>query len=129
MSFYDAMAQVALTKIVQFGRDVTITRHSDTGRDPIIGTVTEIVELTGTLKALVLPASKGTVESFDNRLEGATLVDGRMRFVVAAAKGAPFEPRSLDEIEFDGAKWLVLGCTPLAPNGTPLLYKMGVKRS
>lgn len=128
MSFYDNMAGVALAKITQFGRDITITRRVVTASDPAAGTVSQSIESIGTLKVLILPASKGTVEAFDNRLEGGTLIDERLRFIIAAAKGASFEPKSLDEVQFDGGKWLVLGCTPLSPAGVPLLYKMGVKK-
>lgn len=129
MTFYDNMAEVALAKITQFGREITITRFGSSNSDPAAGTVDKPVEATGTLKALVLPASKGTVEAFDNRLQGGSLIDEKLRYILAAAKGAPFEPRSLDEVSFDGIKWQVLGCTPLSPAGMPLLYKMGVMRS
>lgn len=129
MTFYANMAEVALAKVTQFGREITVTRYGSSNSDPAAGTVDKSVEATGTLKVLILPASKGTVEAFDNRLQGGTLIEEKLRYLLAAAKGAPFEPRSLDEVSFDGIKWKVLGCTPLSPAGTPLLYKMGVMRA
>ena len=128
MSFYANMADVALAKITQFGRDLTLTRYGTTSSNPAAGTVVRAVEASGILKALVLPASKCTVEAFDNRLADGSLIDEKLRYILAAAKGAPFEPKSLDVLTFDGATWQVLGCTPLSPAGTPLLYKMGVMR-
>lgn len=128
MSFYDSMADTALAKIQQFGREVQISRPTQSSSDPVTGTVVNGAPVTGTLKVLVLPASKGTIEAFDNRLQGGTLIDEKLRFILAAAKGAPFEPASLDELTFDGQTWQVLGCTPLSPAGTPLLYRIGAMR-
>ncbi|PWJ80639.1 hypothetical protein C7441_112181 [Pseudaminobacter salicylatoxidans] len=86
--------------------------------------------------AAVLPASKGTIEAFDNRLEGGTLIDERLRYVLmspvmtrTSTLGPDIiEPQSLDVLTFDGREWTVLGCTPLNPAGPAVLYPMGVKR-
>ena len=127
--FYGNMAEVALQKIEQFGRDITIRRKTADTVDPVTGTVIPGAEMVGTIKAVILSASKGTIEAFDNRLVNGSLIDEKLRYVLAAAKGAPFEPKSVDMLDFDGATWTVLGCTPLNPAGTPLLYPMGVMRT
>ena len=127
-AFYGTMSATALAKLVQFGQTLTIKRYSNSTPDYAAGSVTRAVTSTGTLTAVVLPASKGTVEAFDNRMKQDTSVNlDKLRFVIAAASGAPFEPKPMDEITFESRQWRVLGCTPLNPAGTALLYKMGVQ--
>lgn len=123
---YAALAEDAAASIAEAGRAITVRRYSRTV-DKVTGTGTGTPQ-EGTLTCLVLPASQGTIQAFDNRLEGGTLVDEKLRFILAAAHGAPFEPQSNDELEFDGATWRILGCTPLNPAGTPLLYRIGAMR-
>jgi hypothetical protein len=92
--------------------------------------------ITFSVQAAILPASKGTIEAFDNRLDGGTLIDEKLRYVLmspqmtrtSATGPAAIEPKSTDVLSFDGHDWTVLGCTPLNPAGTPVLYPMGVKR-
>ena len=87
------------------------------------------------VNAVVLPASKGTIEAFDNRLEGGTLIDEKLRYVIISpldphtgATIAP-DPKSLDHLLFDGHKWVILGCTPLNPSGIPVYFPVGCKRA
>lgn len=127
-AFYNKMANVALRQIAKFGQTIVVVRESAPNHDPITGNVAPGDELRGNLPALVLPASKGTIEAFDNRVTAQdTLIDEKLRFVVAAAKGAPFEPKGGDALEFGGKRWHVMGCTPVAPNGTALIFRMGVR--
>lgn len=92
--------------------------------------------ITYTCTAVILQASKGTIEAFDNRLERGSLIDEKLRYVVmspqmvrTSATGPDhIEPKSTDILEFDGSTWTVLGCTPLNPAGTPVYYPMGVRR-
>lgn len=121
----------------EFGRGITISRAMAGTSDPatpwIPGEPTIAVY---TVAAVVLPASKGTIEAFDNRLENGTLIDERLRYVLmsplmtrtSVAGPATIEPQSLDVLTFDGHDWTVLGCTPLNPAGVPVLFPMGVKR-
>lgn len=118
----------------EFGREITISR-AISGYGPAHNPGQSHV-ITGLATAVVLPASKGTIEAFDNRIEGGTLIDEKLRYVMMLpkiVKTSPFgpeafEPQSLDVLTFDGYDWTVLGCTPLNPAGTPVLYSMGVKR-
>lgn len=127
-AFYDRMAQTALTLIRDKGQTLTMRREAATGSDMVAGTVTTGAPNSGPVEAVVLPASKGTVEAFDNRVQSDSRVLMRLRFVVMAAKGAPFAPEPGDILEYEGADWQILGATPVSPAGTPLIYRMGIEK-
>lgn len=126
MADYAKMAETALRLIRANGRSLRIVRYSSEN-DPLESTVIRTIEAEGNIDALILPASKGTIEAFDNRLGPDGLIDDKLRFVLAAAQGAPFEPKFGDIIEFDGLSWQVLGCTPLKPAHVAIIYRIGVK--
>lgn len=128
MSSYEKTAQTALKLLKKNGRSILL-RRPDRTVDNVSGISTEGPATEGLLWVVILPASKGTVEAFDNRVEQSDLSSAKLRYIIAAADGAPFEPKSNDEVVFDGSVWTVLGATPLSPAGIPLLYKLGVKRS
>lgn len=111
------------------GREIGLARQTPgTGpsHNPGPGTW---VEVSPSPVGVVLPASKGTIQAFDNRVKSGELVDEKLRFVIIAAKGLPFEPKSGDRLTFDDADWIALGCTPLNPTGIPIYYGLGVRRS
>jgi len=128
-----ATAQRLLAK---FGRPITIRREVNEADPTKPWEPGETYTISYMATAAVLPASQGTIEAFDNRLEGGTLIDERLRYVLMSpvmtrtSEQGPdsIEPQSLDVLTFDGHDWVVLGCTPLNPAGTPVLYPMGVKR-
>ena len=123
---YAALASTALASIKEAGFKLPIKRVSGTF-DPVEGEVTASSLLSGELDAVTLPASAGTVQAFDNRpLDD--LIRGKLRFFIAAASSAPFVPQANDIITFEGETWTIMGCTPLAPAGTPLIYRFGARR-
>ena len=125
--FYDEMADLALEMIREFGQEIVVIREGPFAQDPISGTVINEEEQRMVLQAIVLPVSNST-QSFDNRTMGQdSLIDEKLRFVKAAAKGATFEPRSGDVVEMQGKRWRILGATPVAPAGIPLIYNFGVQ--
>ena len=121
----------------EFGRTIHIRREApgepnpETPWVPVVPVATRYSAL-----AVVLPASQGTIEAFDNRMEGGSLLEERLRYVLMSARmtrvsevgATSIEPKSTDIVEFDGHSWRVLGCTPLAPAGVPVIYPMGVQR-
>lgn len=125
MSFYADMAKLANDMIGQYGREMTFTRTPKTANGPI-GSATPLDPLVTKGKVIVLPASKGTIEAFDNRSEDGSLAGRELRYLKIAALGMSFVPRKLDTVSFDGATWQVLGCTPVNPAGTPIVYGAGV---
>lgn len=128
MDFYAQAATTVLSLITRFGATAAIRRPSKTYNE-VTGEITELNTTAGSLKALVLPIAstpKGIFTEADNKLI-ETLVAGKARFMLAAAKGASFEPVANDVVEYGGEKFVVLGCTPLSPAGTPLLYKIALE--
>jgi nitrite reductase/ring-hydroxylating ferredoxin subunit len=107
------------------GVGIVFTRPNRT-INPVSGLVTAKAPATTTLVGVNLPASKGTVQAFDNRILDKTVLT-KLRFLICAAKGAAFEPESGDLVALEGKTWEVVGVTPLAPDGTPILYKLGCK--
>lgn len=125
--FYDDMADLALEMIREFGQEIVVIREGSFAQDPVSGTVINEEEQRMVLQAIVLPVSNST-QFFDNRTMGQdSLVNQKLRFIKAAAKGATFEPRSGDVVEMQGKRWRILGSTPVAPAGIPLLYNFGVQ--
>lgn len=125
--FYDEMADLALEMIRKFGQEIVVIREGPFAQDPVSGTIINEEEQRMVLQAIVLPVSNST-QLFDNRTMGQdSLIDEKRRFVKAAAKGATFEPRSGDVVEMQGKRWRILGATPVAPAGIPLLYNFGVQ--
>jgi hypothetical protein len=126
MAFNYANAQATASRLIaQFGapRQVVLVRPgvpAGPDWDPIPGEDTRT-----SATCVILPASKSTIEAFDNRFEAGTLIDERLRFVIMAASGLPFVPKGADYLEFDGGRWFILGVTPLSPGGVDVLYKMG----
>lgn len=126
MSFYSDLAADALSLISEYGQALPIQRVTGT-LDAVAGTVTEGTPTTGTLRAVVVPGKKNQIDGLDNNLREA-LQAGKVRFLVAAASGAPFEPVATDKITFESETWVVAGCTPLNPAGTALLYYLTILR-
>jgi hypothetical protein len=108
----------------RFGQSIVLNRYTDVV-DLVTGEVVSTVSATATVNGIVLPASAGTIEAFDNRLANGTLVDKTLRFVKLSPVGG-FEPLPHDELVFGGRSWEVLGCTPVNPAGTPVVYGLGV---
>lgn len=123
---YTKLAATATRLMGVYGRSVTFSRYAPT----VTGTTGNVTKgtatNTSTASVVVLPASKGTIEAFDNRLESLTLAGKTIRYLKVAASSITFEPKSLDEVSMDSVTWQVLGCTPVNPAGTPLVYGVGL---
>lgn len=125
-AFYDNLAATADSLIERFGEERVIRRTVSTF-DPITGAMSAPVVTTGSIVAVNLPASKGTIEAFDDRLfEGISIA--KIRFFLAAALSASFVPQGTDEIVLDGEYYTILGVTPLKPASTALTYKLAAMR-
>lgn len=127
MDFYAKSAATALRLIAKFGGNITI-KHTDNTVDPVAGTVVKS-ETSQVLKAVLLPITsmpKQVLTEADNRLIEA-MVFGKDRFILAAAKGATFEPNSTDIITVNDELYSIIGCVPLKPTTTAIIYKIGAK--
>lgn len=124
---YAATASRLAGTLGKFGLTITYTRTATPTVNGPSGTVTEGAATNYTPRAIILPASKGTVEAFDNRRESESLKGAQMRYLKIAAADLAIEPRPDDTVTFGGKSWRVLGCTPVDPSGAcPLVYGVGV---
>lgn len=127
MAFYDEMADMALEMLTEFGRVIQLSRVVGGDYDPDTGTsggTTEAQDAT----VVILPASNGTVQAFDIRFENGTLIEQNLRALTISAKDLSWVPIAGDKATFDGSDWTFIGCTPVNPAGTPVVYKAAVKR-
>lgn len=127
---YDATALSAKALFAQFGRTATLRRPVKGNFDPIEGLESRGSFDDYSVDVVVLPASKGTVEAFDNRvnLQGGASTLERYRFVKIAASGLTIEPANGDVLRIGSDDWFILGSTPVSPGGVPILYNVGVKK-
>lgn len=126
--FYDRMATTALRLIEKFGQPITLRDETPGGYDPATGMTTGPVVLEQTVQAVVLPASKGTVEAFDNRFIDGTLIESNLRALKIAAKDMEWAPKPGTLAIFQGETWTLLGVTSSAPAGIDLVYSATVRR-
>ncbi|MDU4249007.1 hypothetical protein [Pseudomonas sp.] len=127
MAFYDEMADMALEMLAEFGRVIQLSRVVGGDYDPDTGTSGGSTE-TQDATVVILPASNGTVQAFDIRFENGTLIEQNLRALTIAAKDLAWVPIAGDKATFDGSDWTFIGCTPVNPAGTPVVYKAAVKR-
>lgn len=135
LAFYRDKANVVTRMFADKGRQLEWFRASSEpgSYDPIDDELTELPPLQQDVVCIVLPASKGTIEAFDNRLVSGTLIEQNLRFLKIAAVGPnmlplEFEPFAGDWTFFEGSRWRALGSTPINPAGVPLLYNVAVER-
>jgi hypothetical protein len=122
---YTKSADTALRLLERFGRPMQLTRlQAGTGPTHNPGPPLPDVH---TVVGVSLPATSGK-KDFDNWVEPGTLITDELRYVLIAAKGLAIIPATADYYTFDGYNWAILGSTPLAPAGVPILYKTGCRR-
>lgn len=135
MSTLYERAQVTALKLIKSkGLSAVIKRRgSDAVFDPELGIFTdEGTEEFGTIYAILLPISAGEIRTMAGGVVNADngyiadFIQGRARKLLIAASGAPFVPRSGDEVFIDSNKWEVLGCTPMSPAGTDVIYTAAI---
>lgn len=122
---YKKAEKTAAELIVKFGQTTQLYRY-DTAYDPVTGSASGETALSTDINIVSLPASKGTVQAFDNKIKEASIA-GKLRFFYIAAKDILFTPQPGDYILFEGSLWDVMGSTPLNPAGTALVFNVGCK--
>lgn len=128
MADYSGQINTAYRMISKAGFDITIQRY-DTGYDPSLGEVVDVGVTEQTLKAINLPSTQGRIESFDNKLlNDQSLIGKKVRFYVASAKEATFQPQRGDRLTDVTGEYTVIGSTPLSPSGDDILYKIAAFR-
>lgn len=125
---YSRMADLALRLIEKYGQEIVISRTTEEEYDPILGIGGGSITETQTVLALVLPASKGTVEAFDQKLVSGTLVESNLRALKIAAKSCAWPPSPGCKVSLYGRDWSMIGVTESNPAGIPLVYSASVMR-
>lgn len=123
---YGDTAESALDLLKEFGAELVITRFSGE-YDPLTASKDRAVDVTGTFTMVVLNGKKSEARNnaFDNSYLEA-LRSGKVRSLLIAASGAPFEPTEGDFLTFAGASWRFRGVDLLAPAGVAVIYKAEV---
>jgi len=122
--------QIATAKrlIAAKGQTVTFSRPGELNYDPATDTQIGASDTVFTGTAVVLPISGGGSE-FDVRLPG--VVEGRAnhRELLVAAEGMTHAPMAGDKaLGIEGDDWTIIGWVPLAPDGTPIIHTVTIKR-
>lgn len=117
---YSSAAATAVRLLQQYGAPTTLTKKANTVASAAAGTVTK-VETPYTVIAAVLPYSGARDEKFSD-----ALIWGKLATVLVAANGA--RPAVGDDIAVDGGPASVIGVTPIAPAGVPVLYTCSVQK-
>ncbi|MCW8158977.1 hypothetical protein D7243_22685 [Stutzerimonas stutzeri] len=127
-AFYDEMAGLAAEMIAEFGQVLTLRREVEASYDPATGQMQPGATEEQPITALVRPASKGTVEAFDNKLVNGTLIESNIRALKIVADGLLWPPGPGCVVEYEGHEWKMLGATPTNPAGTALIYSASIMR-
>lgn len=127
-AFYNEVAAQAQTLLTEFGQPVTVGRPS-ADFDPVASETSNVTATQMILRGVTVSAKLAQrllESSFDNAAI-KDLIAGKVRGLILSAVGATFEPTVNDIAVFGGSNWRVLGCTPVAPGGIPVIYKLLVQ--
>ena len=131
MPNYGKTALSAFKSIKKNGLAITLSRAEILDAyDPVAGeAVNPQAAVSYNTFAVVLPATVARFRGIDNKLTDDLILQ-KARYLLAPALCADLtamvEPIPEDRIEFSGQTWKVLGCSPLNPAGTALIYQIGV---
>lgn len=129
MTAYDGPIETAGRLIAAKGQTVSFSRATETAYEPASDDAIGVTPVEFNAVAVVLPASQGAAEMFDPRFPGPVLAASNMRVLLVAADGLSETPGAGDRvIGLEGEDWTVVGSLPLAPDGTPIIHTVTVKR-
>ncbi|WP_237133807.1 hypothetical protein [Pseudohongiella sp. O18] len=126
--FSEEMADIAQELITEFRTQIVITRQVGGDVDPVTGAVTSPTTQNQTVDAIPLPASKGTVEAFDQRFVGGTLIETNLRALKIAGQNLQWPPEPLQTVTLEGAAWEVIGVTKSTLDNDNLVYSLTIRR-
>jgi hypothetical protein len=126
---YAKLAAKALATIKAKGVAATINRYAPIHVAETGDSIKGLPILTVSTWVVFIAVNKGNKAPFDNATEGASLVATKIRFVKLPALGLTFEPVKGDEFVISGVTYLAEGVTPIAPDGDPILYNVGLVKA
>lgn len=118
MNFYTGLQSTATTLLRQKGQAMTLRRTVPTSSDPVAGTVTPATPVDFTVRG-VLTSYKDTL------VDDTTIKRGDRQALIEAGV---VEPAKDDRLIITGQTWTILDVDAVNPAGTPLLYKLQVRR-
>ena len=126
MPKYAPEIQAAYDALKAAGQRMELYRLSQ-DYDPVSpATSARTVQQSAIGQGVVLPASNGTIEAFDNRALTDPNRRRKFRFVLLAGKGLDFTPENGDVLKTKEGFYAVLGSTPLSPDGDgTILFNVG----
>jgi hypothetical protein len=114
--FYAGMATMAEALLNKRGQTIEITRSGDI-IDPVTGDVTSGADTVYKPKGVLLNYK-------DADIDGTRIVKGDRLLILDATT----EPKTSDKPVIDGAEWTVVAIESINPAGTPVAYKVQVRR-
>ena len=124
-TLYASLAATASRLLGQYGVALTFS-HTAKSVVGTTGGVTSGTVTTTTCYGVTLPWSKGIGGEFANKMEDLALAGRKVRYLKVSALGMTFVPAAMDTVGLESGTWQVIGCTPINPAGTPLIYGVGV---
>lgn len=121
-------AATALRLIRNAGQTGTIVRVSAGTYDAVTGGLTGTSETTTTCDFVELPKISGLPSAGYLEMYKEDLIAGRVKFMLIAASSCAFAPVAGDIARLSSVDWEILGSTPVQPDGTGLLYKVGIRQ-
>ena len=116
-SFYFRMAETAKRLIDRFGQTVEIKRQTGEIIDPVTGEVTPGTEESFYPNGVLKPYKKSLIDGTRIQKDDLELVlDNTVK------------PITSDEPKINGEYFTVVNVSSIAPGGTPLIYKVQVRR-
>ena len=117
MSLYSDLATTAKELLAEFGQVITITRKSGNTYDPVTG-ITTAGTATDYLPKGILKQYKSTL------IDGTRILATDRELVIDDT----VEPMMTDTIKIGGESWTPIIISESNPAGTPLVYKLQVRR-
>lgn len=123
---YAKSATTALGLLVKFGNLLTYQRNTVV-LDPVTGLSTKVTG-TNQLQSVLLPAKSSGINAIAGQTDDwlkENVLTGKLRYVIAAAKGSDYVPAAEDLIQVEDETYKIIGVTPLGPAGIRIIYKIG----
>ena len=117
MSFYDDRASDALSLLIEFGYQVTLSRKTGDSIDPITGAIVSGTDSSVTTTGFDKPYKDGLID-------GARILASDRELILSNEQ----EPQPSDKPIIDSQEWSIVNIKTVAGAGTAVIYKCQVRR-
>lgn len=117
MAFYDGLKTVASNLLASKGQQVTVSRETSSGFNPITGiNTTSTSTFTG----------YGVSTNYNqNQIDGTIVQNGDILFIL---ESTDTEPELEDTIVIDSVNYIVKNVIEVSPAGTTVIYKLQLRK-